>query len=92
MDDEKQLREWRKKAYACPKLGKKKHEWIPISNIRTKSSEHVTMLMCGACFLQIHVADTHKYGENVFEESIYPISDSELSEPSMGFEGNHNIF
>lgn len=89
MDDDKQLREWRKKAYACPKLGKKKHEWIPIANIKTDRVEHVSMLMCGACFLQINVQDTHRYCENIFEEASPAF---EVSDDFSEDEESHNIF
>lgn len=68
-------KQWRKKAYVCYKNGRKAHQWIPISHLESKTATHVSMLMCGACFLQIHVNEATQYSEHV-ETPDYANDDS----------------
>ncbi len=52
---------WREKAYACCNDESKSHQWIPISKTMTERSEHVTVLMCGACFHTINTSEAFKH-------------------------------
>ncbi len=52
--------EWQGKAQYCQsKIGH--HDWLPISSIKTPTAEHVTVLMCKACFHTINISEMYAH-------------------------------
>jgi hypothetical protein len=55
---------WNKRAKVCPKAlpgYSPYHQWIPISKVKTPTSEIVTVLMCGVCFHEVNISDAYKH-------------------------------
>jgi hypothetical protein len=56
-------KDWLDKAYKCHRREGKEHSWMPMSKSFNNVSEHVTILMCAACFHTIDVHEAYKYKE-----------------------------
>lgn len=55
---------WPEKACRCPKAAEgfePYHKWIPISSIKTNTSETVTMVMCGICFHEVNLTEAFQH-------------------------------
>jgi hypothetical protein len=79
MVEKEERKKWRNRIRKCSQsaqgVPRGLHDWIPISKHITKSSEHVSMLMCKWCFARVNIEEI--YANTIGPEGLEPIKEEE---------------